>query len=80
MRPWTVADKIKRPNGEYTITYAARGCITFIEARRRLIPHANGEGGWLHTSYFLIRPDGSTKEYMRLRDAQRAVEEEENHA
>ena len=52
------------------------GCPFEIEARKRAIPHANGSGSWMHTSFYLIRPDGTEKEYMRLRDAQRAAEEE----
>lgn len=61
--------------GEKTITYRSRESACVIESRRRLIPHASGSGGWLHTTYHLIRPDGTEKEYWRLRDAQRAAEE-----
>ena len=63
--------------GEKTIVYRAEGSACQIESRRRLIPHAARSGGWLHTSYFMIRPDGTEKEYWRLKDAQQAAEEEE---
>lgn len=46
-----------------------------IESRKRHIPHANGNSGtWDHTSYSLIRPDGSEKEYWSLKDAKAAAE------
>lgn len=46
-----------------------------IESRKRHIPHAGGRGTWDHTTYFLIRPDGSEKEYWALKDAKAAAEE-----
>ena len=61
--------------GEKTITYRSRESACMIESRRRLIPHASGSGGWLHTTYHLIRPDGTEKAYWRLKDAQQAAEE-----
>lgn len=45
-----------------------------IESRKRHIRHANGSGTWDHTSYFLMRPDGSEKEYWSLKNAKAAAE------
>lgn len=45
-----------------------------IESRKRMIAHANRSGSWAHTTYFLIRPDGTEKEYYSLTDAKAAAE------
>ena len=45
-----------------------------IESRKKAIPHANGIGVWFHTTFFLIRPDGTEKEYWSLADAKKAAE------
>lgn len=76
MRLWRLTGALKRADGTGYRRYASVGCPFEIEARKRAIPHANGSGSWMHTSFYLIRPDGTEKEYMRLRDAQRAAEEE----
>ena len=47
-----------------------------IESRRRKIPHNGRPGYWLHTTYFLIRPDGTEKEYWSLKDAKEGAESE----
>ncbi len=65
---------IRAMSGDRTIRYVCGEWA--IESRRRAIPHANGEGSWLHTTYFLIRPDGTEKEYYSLRDAKEAAEKE----
>lgn len=62
-------------NGESTTYYEADGpdgryCI---ESRKRAVPHANGIGSWMHTTYWLIKPDGTEKEYYSLRDAKAAA-------
>lgn len=44
-----------------------------IESRKRPIPHANGTGSWLFTSYYLI-VDGKETEFKRLKDAKEAAE------
>lgn len=46
-----------------------------IESRKKAIPHANGNSGvWFHTTFFLIRPDGTEKEYWSLADAKKSAE------
>lgn len=63
-------------NGMRTIRYTADDSRFEIESRRRRIPHANGEGYWYHTSYFLIDVNtGFEREYMRLDAAKKAAEE-----
>ena len=75
------------PNGDgaiaRTVRYISPGTGWAIESRKRPIEHANGGGYngakyWMFTSYFLIRPDGSEKEYHSLKDAKAAAEKEAN--
>ncbi len=37
-----------------TITYQAAGTGLTIESRKRHIPHANREGTWDHTTFFVL--------------------------
>lgn len=60
--------------GEKTITYRAEGCACQIESRKRAIKHANGEGYWYHTGYVVWYPDGTSRVFNRLRDAQAEAE------
>lgn len=71
---WIKTGRIVWANGEATTTYKTTDGKYKIESRKRNIPHANRDGYWQHTSYFLISPDGSEKEYYSLRDAKAAVE------
>jgi hypothetical protein len=75
MAPWVkTGTSIK--TGLKVIRYESFRNQNAIESRREAIPHANGSGVWYHTSYFLIRPDGTEKEYYTLKDAKKAAEEE----
>ena len=60
--------------GERTVFYEFHPMR--IEARRRRILHANGQGYWFKTFYALIWPDGREKIFDRLRDAKEAGEAE----
>lgn len=71
---WRATAKEKYEDGSEMVRYEAEGCAYAIESRRRPIRHANGIGSWLYTSYWLISPDGSEKEYHRLQDAKKAAE------
>ena len=76
MRLWEKVAVQKGMDGARTITYQAKDCRFEIESRRRKIPHANGEGYWYHTSYFLIDVNtGFEREFMRLDAAKKAAEE-----
>lgn len=66
--------RVSGKDGEKTITYKARGIDAWIESRKKAVPHANGFGYWMHTTYYLVRPDGSEREYQKLADAQAAAE------
>lgn len=69
---WKKTGRSVKANGE-SITYYSNGAYQ-IESRKKAIPHANGRTGcWMHTTYFLIRPDGTEKEYYSLKDAKEAV-------
>ena len=75
MSNWKQVAKTIKATGEKTITYEKPGNPNRIESRKVWIPHANGDGYWFHTSYWLIRPDGSEKEYWKRIDAEKAAEE-----
>ena len=69
---WKKVGRTIHTDGSSEIRY--QGGEYFVESRKRAIPHANGNGYWMHTSYFLIRPDGTEKEYWSLREAKAAAE------
>lgn len=61
--PWIKTAKSINTNGEKTIRYESFRCQNVIESRNR-------------TSYYLIRPDGTEKEYQTLAAAKEAAEKE----
>ena len=74
---WIKTGRTVHANGEAEITYEAEGTELKIESRKRAIPHAGGRSGvWYHTTYFVIRPDGTEKEYYSLTRAKEAAEHE----
>lgn len=75
MSDWKQTGKKIKATGEKTITYEKRGNPNQIQSRKERIQHANGVGYWFHTSYWLIRPDGSEKEYWKRIEAEKAAEE-----
>ena len=76
MKPWAKLGTQLGMDGEKIIRYVQEDNRFEIESRRRRIPHANGEGYWYHTSYFLIDVNtGFDREYMRLDAAKKAAEE-----
>lgn len=68
------SETITGERGEKTIVYMADGVRAWIESRKLAIPHANREGYWMHTSYYVCRTDGVIKEYITLKDAKAAAE------
>ena len=65
----------KRINSEgTTITYQAEGTGITIESRKRHIPHANGNGTWDHTSYFVMAAGKEVTEKYSLKDAKEFAE------
>jgi len=76
MAPWVKTGTTIKANGEKTIRYESFRNTNAIESRREAIPHANRSGVWFRTTYFLIRPDGTEKEYFTLKAAKEAAEEE----
>ena len=75
MSSWKQTGKTIKGTGEKTITYEKTGNPNIIQSRKERIQHANGVGYWFHTSYWLIKPDGSEKEYWKRMDAENAAEE-----
>lgn len=78
---WIMVRKTWRGDGSRTIRYECGNVA--IESRKIAIPHAGGRGGfWNYTSYWLILPDGTEREYNTMRDAKAAGEaalEEDTH-
>lgn len=73
---WRIIAKVKGLGGEREIIYKCdRFPALTVYSRRVRRPHANGEGGWLHTSYF-AGCDGvnGEKEFMSLEDAKEYAE------
>lgn len=56
-----------------TIIYA-NGTGYTIESRKRHIPHANGEGTWDHTTYWVLKDGKEIIERYSLKDAKEYVE------
>ena len=73
---WTKTGKTTKANGESTVYYVSDVGRYLIESRKRAVPHSNREGSWMHTTYFLVRPDGTETEHMSLLAAKSAAEQE----
>ena len=58
-----------------TIVYACHRENLTIESRKRHIPHANGQGTWDHTSYFVLAGGDVLTEKQTLKAAQRWAED-----
>lgn len=59
---------------EKKIQYRAKGCGPFIDSVKLAIRHANGEGYWYYTEYVVWYPDGASRVFQHLRDAQAEAE------
>lgn len=71
---WVKTAVTVKGSGEKVIRYESFRNEHIIESRKEAIPHANRGGVWFHTSYFLMKPDGTEKEYYSLKDAKAAAE------
>ena len=59
-----------------TVTYATAEEVGYtIESRKRHIPHANGEGFWDHTTYWVLKDGKEVIERYSLKDAKEYAEE-----
>ncbi len=74
--PWIKTATTARGDGSKVIRYESFRNPNAIESRKEALPHANGVGVWFHTSFFLIRPDGTEKEYYTMKAAKQAAEKE----
>ena len=54
VRKWIKINKVVSVSKGTTITYRLEGTPYTVESRKRPIPHANREGTWDHTSYFVL--------------------------
>lgn len=75
---WTKTGRTVYGDGGLTVYYESDNGRFQIDSRKRPIPHANGSGFWMHTSYFLIdhKDNDREKEYYSLKDAKAAAEVE----
>jgi len=73
MAKWVKTSTVIKASGNKTIRYESSQTPNKIESRREAIPHANRSGVWFRTTYFLIRPDGTEKEYYTLKAAKEAA-------
>ena len=55
--------------------YCALGTGFIIESRKRHIPHANREGTWDHTTYWVLKDGKEVIERYSLKDAKEYAEE-----
>lgn len=63
------------PNGEKTVVWVLPDAPGIrIESRTTAIPHANGQGYWWKTFYYVIHKDGEEKEFNLLCLAKSYVE------
>lgn len=76
---WIKTSRSVHGDGSAETRYEAAGTDFVIESRKRPIPHANGIGSWMFTSYHLIFPDGTEKMFHRLMDAKEAAEKAGKH-
>ena len=70
---WIKTGKEVKGTGESTVYYESNDGQFEIQSRKKAIPHANGIGHWMHTTYFLIH-DGKEEEYDLLCRAKEAAE------
>lgn len=75
MAPWVKTSTRIKGDGSKVIRYESFRNQNAIESRKEAIPHANGVGVWYHTSYFLIKPDGTEWEFNTMTAAKQAAEE-----
>lgn len=74
MSRWIKEGRTVSPRGT-TNTYRLVGTMYSVESRKRQIPHANGSGTWLHTSYFVLRDGRQLVEKYSLKDAKEYAEQ-----
>lgn len=73
---WIKTATTIKVSGCKVIRYESFRNPNVIESRKEAIPHAGRSGVWYHTSYFLIRPDGTEKEFITMAEAKAAAETE----
>ena len=75
MSNWKKAGRKVSSEGT-TVIYELEGTDITIESRKRLIPHANGSGGWWHTTYWVLKAGRDKIERYSLADAKEWAEKE----
>ena len=70
---WKKMGKEVKASGESTVFYESDNGKFQIESRKKAIPHANREGHWMHTTYYLIHDD-KEEEFDLLCLAKKAAE------
>lgn len=71
---WVKTNRVVSVSRGTTITYRLEGTPYTVESRKRPIPHANREGTWDYTSYFVLRDGVEVAKQHTLRGAKGAAE------
>lgn len=73
---WKKTGRTVYGNGGSDTIYSLDGFPDIkVESRKRPIPHANGVGHWMATSYFVVEHGTDLKEFRRLSEAKEYAEE-----
>lgn len=70
---WEKTGRRATPGGT-DIVYGCGDPEVRIESRKRHLPHANGQGGWWHTTYWVVRRGEDVRQLWRLSDAREYAE------
>ena len=71
---WIRTGRTVGPEGT-TIIYEGHRAGIRIESRKRHIPHANGQGTWDHTTYWVVLNGEDLKQLYSLTDAKAWAED-----
>ncbi len=73
MIKWIRTGKTVNEEGT-TIVYTNSKIDLVIESRKRHVPHASRSGFWDHTTYYVIHPNRTEREFYSLTDAKEFAE------
>ena len=71
---WKMTTRVEYRSGKKYVRYEAWETPYKLEARQSVIPDGDG-GSRPRMTYFVIAPDGTETEYLRMQDAKKAAEE-----
>lgn len=72
---WEKTGRKVYKNGGSDTTYTLKEFPELeVQSRKRPVSHANGEGYWMATSYFVVEHGTDVKEFWRLSEAKEYAE------